>query len=218
MEPTLSSRTLIGKAIVVLFRFTNEFAQNLAFVPAEDTNLMRGGWGSLILFKSDLETATPKHDLYFIPGKIDSPEGLKFYISKSYTDSQTSANLANDEFGIRQELATFRWTTEGKRDTISITQDNQQIFHIVTKRWSLPVSAPKSLQTLELSQKQGNTYFIFKPEAVGKGRMTHIIDTEIDPAYLPNMFDYNFVTCFTYNNLELTIPAASINSSVPPRK
>ncbi len=181
--------------------------QELALLPWKKTSFLSAAMMMLVDYTDS--AVGPYYEVLFIPGRIETPAGSYWHISKIYVSSEASAASGRANWGIPKEIAdfSFRYRDDGADVSVRVSGAPLADFSIRHKSCTVPVTTKIIPEALRLFyQRLDDSEFIFAPQADGRVGLAEINTMKTHSPYFPALNgDRVRVALFT-EDFKMTFP------------
>ena len=160
--------------------------------------------------------AGPYFELLFIPGRLDTPDGQFWHISKIYVSTEISVVNGINNWGIPKELANFHFTKYATGHKVSVELNSKTKiaeFDLSFSDFKIPVTTaivPGGL--MNFRQQIDNKLFDYSISANGKIAFGSTKRVATNPDFFPKISLSNIRMTFGVPDFNLQFPVANVKS------
>lgn len=172
---------------MMLYHFSEAFAENQGFVPPALEGFFLGGLGAVMVVDYHTSPVGPYHELAFIPGQF--AHGRKKYhsVTKMYVSSEASRDSGRANWALPKELAEFEFTQEGDVDTVRVAQNGHVFFEMAFRPGKLSFPFNSWFFKPSLAQPQNDQFFITPISSRGWAKLADIEQPKVDSRFFPDI-------------------------------
>lgn len=201
---------LKGRGIMLLYKFSKDFALKHGFLSEEEKAHYAGGLGATMIVDYESSDCGPYGELLFIPGRLRSEKGTANIISKIYVSSESSVVNGRANWGIPKELADFNFERKNRKESVIVKRDGKAFFEARFSSGGLRFPVHTALIPFPLSQNLDGKRFHTRYSGRGWGRLARIESMHIDASLFPDLTQARPLAVMTIEDFRITFPVARI--------
>ncbi|EHQ06808.1 acetoacetate decarboxylase family protein [Leptonema illini] len=201
---------LKGRGIMLLYKFSKDFALKHGFLSEEEKAHYAGGLGATMIVDYESSDCGPYGELLFIPGRLRSEKGTANIISKIYVSSESSVVNGRANWGIPKELADFNFERNNRSESVIVKRDGKSFFEASFSSGGLRFPVHTALIPFPLSQNLDGKRFHTRYSGRGWGRLARIESMHINAALFPDLTQARPLAVMTIEDFRITFPVARI--------
>ena len=199
---------LEGQGYILLYKFKKTFLRERGFIPEGVRDALSGGIGAVMLVDYTESEVGPYDELLFIPGKFRLGGGRWDRITKIYVSTMVSVLNGRLNWAIPKERADFKFTRENGKEEISVTINEQSIFHIILESKGPRFPVDTRFLPFPLLQGDEGSFLQTTFSGSGMGRFASVKKIEIDQSFFPDVSHVPPLAVIAVNPFRLTFPVA----------
>lgn len=195
---------LSGEAIILIYRFKEDWVENSGLLPKHLKGKFKGGLGYVMLVKYDKSPVGPYHELLIIPGKFRKIKHQA--ITKIFVDSMVSMQNGRKNWGIPKETLPFDWKKEKGKDHIEIKSGEKVIFSAEITFGGISFPVTTAVLPINLCQTWNKVKYYTQPHGFGSGKLAKIKSMTVDADFFPDITQIQPILAVKVNPFYIKFP------------
>lgn len=198
---------LKGEGYLMLYRFSNEFLINGAYITEDLKPFLWMNIGMVMLVNYQTSPVGPYGELLFIPGMFHYKGKYYWHISKIYVSSLDSVMNGRANWGIPKELAEFKFETlEHGIKSVQVNVKGEKAFNCLFKDKGFGFPLSTSILPFQFIQPLYGKEYVTHPIGSGKAFFSKPMDLEIGQGLFPSIGTQTRLACLHIPNFTLAFP------------
>lgn len=198
---------LTGNGIILVYRFTREWALAHGGIPEHRKTAFTGGFGMVMAVDYRESPVGPYTELLFIPGQFRVGDREHWSITRIVVNSQASVDAGRANWGIPKTLGDLSVDVEAGLVRLVDNGRPAATLEVRAVGPRLPFDTAWSPLRFSLVQDGPAGALVTRPAGSGMLRMARLRRWHADPAVFPDLSRFRPWAAVVASNFALTFPA-----------